>query len=340
MSGTVTIALAGDVMLGRTVNDAIPRVGFAYPWGDMIDTLNSADLFLINLECALTAHREPWRDGSMKAFYFRAEPEVLETLRVGGVDFASLANNHAGDFRDEGLLETARVLDSAGMEHAGAGENLAAARKPARLETNGLRVAVVSFADYPVEWAATDSMPGINYTQVSLEPSKFEPVRSAIADARRGSDLVIFSIHWGPNMVERPQRGFPEFARAVIDAGADVFWGHSAHVVQGVEIWNGKPILYDTGDFVDDYAVDAHLRNDLGALFRLNVRAGAVESIDVLPVKIDDMQVNRAEGRDRELFLLRFARLCGEMGTNVADSDTGVRIHLSEVLARSSTERP
>lgn len=340
MSRTVTIALAGDVMLGRLVNDAIPRVGLAYPWGNMIDTINSADLFLINLECALTAHREAWRDGSMKAFYFRAEPAVVETLRLGGVDFASLANNHAGDFREDGLLETVRVLDSAGIQHAGAEENLSAARKPARLGANGLRVAVVSFADYPLEWAATDSSPGINYTRVSLEPGKFEPVRSAIAEARRDSDFVIFSIHWGPNMVQRPQRGFPEFARAVIEAGADVFWGHSAHVVHGVEVYHGRPILYDTGDFVDDYAVDPHVRNDLGALFRLNVRDRAVESIDVLPVKIDDMQVNRAEDRDRELFLLRFARLCHEMGTDVADSAVGARIDLPSVRAQSGTEGP
>lgn len=336
MSGNVTIALAGDVMLGRLLNDAIPRVGFAYPWGDMIDTLNSADLFLINLECALTAHLERWRDGSEKAFYFRADPAVLETLRIGGVDFASLANNHAGDFRDEGLLETVRLLDSADIQHAGAGADLAAAREPARLQSGGLRVAVVSFADYPVEWAATESAAGINYTQVSLEPKKFERVRSVIAEARQDADFVIFSIHWGPNMTQRPQRGFPEFAHAVIDAGADVFWGHSAHVVQGVEIWHGKPILYDTGDFVDDYAVDGQLRNDLGALFVLNLRSGATESIDILPTRIDNLQVNRAQGADRELFLLRFGRLCGEMGTSLTDSETGARI---TVLAVESASR-
>ena len=75
-------------------------------------------------------------------------------------------------------------------------------------------------------------------------------------------------------MRSRPTSEFRVFARRVIEAGADVFWGHSAHIVQGVEVWRGKPILYDTGDFVDDYAVDTNLRNDLSGLF-LNPRPAA-----------------------------------------------------------------
>ena len=86
----------------------------------------------------------------------------------------------------------------------------------------------------------------------------------------------------------------------MIDAGADVFWGHSAHVVQGVEIWHDKPILYDTGDFVDDYAVDPELRNDLSALFLLRAGPPAIERIDVVPVAIGRCQVNRARGAERE----------------------------------------
>ncbi|MBM3957295.1 MAG: CapA family protein [Gemmatimonadetes bacterium] len=265
-TGAVSIALAGDVMLGRLVNDLIYEAGPAYVWGEMLESLRAYDLFLVNLEFALTSHTEPWHDGAFKAFYFRADPSAVESLQEAGVDFASLANNHALDFQVAGMLETLRVLEGAGIAHAGAGENAAAARVPAVLRAKGLRVGVVSWADYPVEWAAGEDSPGINFTPVSVEAEDFAAVERAIRAAREQADFVVFSIHWGPNWRVRPPEGFRRFARAVIDAGVDVFWGHSAHIVQGVEFYSGRPILYDTGDFVDDYAVDPEKRNDLSAL--------------------------------------------------------------------------
>jgi poly-gamma-glutamate synthesis protein (capsule biosynthesis protein) len=93
----VGLALAGDVMLGRNVAEAIAARGFGSPWGDVMPLIREADLFLINLECALTRSAERWHDGRFKAFYFRAGPEVVETLRLARVDFACLANNHAVD---------------------------------------------------------------------------------------------------------------------------------------------------------------------------------------------------------------------------------------------------
>ena len=317
MAPPVTLALAGDVMLGRLVNDVILGKGFAYPWGDLLPVLRQADLFLVNLECALTSHGEPWRDGQSKPFYFRADPAVVETLKVGRVDFASVANNHAGDFGTTGLLETLQVLDRAGIAHAGAGEHLEAARRPASLPCAGCRVGVVAFADYPAVWAAAQASPGINYTPISLAPEHFSHVESAVAAARRQADLVIFSIHWGPNMCARPAERFRAFARRVIEAGADIFWGHSAHVVQGIEVWRGKPILYDTGDFVDDYAVDEELRNDLSALFLVRVKPPAIAGLELVPVRIDRMQVNLARGADRDWIARRLTALCAEMHTQL-----------------------
>jgi poly-gamma-glutamate synthesis protein (capsule biosynthesis protein) len=317
MKRPITLAIAGDVMLGRLVNETIADNGFAYPWGGLLPVTRDADLFLINLECTLTSSAAPWRDDDYKMFYFRADPAVVATLKLGGVDFASLANNHAGDYGAEGLLETTRVLDQAGIAHAGAGRDRAAAAKPALLTAEGCRVAVLAFADQPPEWAASDSEPGINHIAVSTTASVFDPVREAIAAARAAADVVVFSIHWGPNMRDHPVPHFRDFARRVIDAGADVFWGHSAHVVQGVEFRNGKPILYDTGDFVDDYAIDTDLRNDLSALFVVHISPPDVERVEATPVRIDNMQVNVACGRDRDWFVERFSTFCAEMGTDV-----------------------
>ena len=114
----------------------------------------------------------------------------------------------------------------------------------------------------------------------------------------------------------------------MIEAGADVFWGHSAHIVQGVEVWHDKPILYDTGDFVDDYAVDPELRNDLSALFLLRTRPPAIERIDVVPVSIARCRVNRARGADRAWWCQRFTALSAELGTDVRAADGALTIRV------------
>ena len=314
----VRLVLAGDVMLGRLVSDTLERRHeYRWPWGDVLPILRAADLFFVNLECALTRRTDRWADGGYKPFYFRADPAAVKMLQLGRVDFASLANNHIGDFGAAGLRDTIATLDAAGIAHAGAGIDSLAARLPALLTRAGPRVAVVAFADYPEEWAATATTPGINYTPVSLEREYFDEVKVTLAVAREQADLVVFSIHWGPNMRERPSPEFQAFARAVIDAGADIFWGHSAHVVHGIEWWRGRPILYDTGDLVDDYAVDPDLRNDLSAVFLLTVASQAVRRIEVVPVQIAALQARMARGRERDWFLDRFRAHCAELGTDI-----------------------
>lgn len=334
----VTLAIAGDVMLGRLVSDRLRERGPDWPWGDLLPELWKADAFLVNLECALTSRTERWRGGAEKAFHFRSDPRHVESLRRARVDFASLANNHVGDFGDAGLLDTIATLDGAGIRHAGAGRDLHEASRPAVLHLDHLDVAIVAAADHPAEWEATESRPGIFRVEVSLAEQAFAPVERALAEARRLAQIVIFSIHWGPNMRERPTPEFRNFARRVLDAGADVFWGHSAHVVQGVEVVHERPILYDTGDFVDDYAVDDELRNDLSALFLLRVEDARVTAVDMLPVRIADRRVSAAVGRDHELVRDLLAARCAGLGTTLvpreAEGLLGVPV-VREVAARA-----
>jgi poly-gamma-glutamate synthesis protein (capsule biosynthesis protein) len=326
MTRSFRLAFAGDVMLGRLVNDTMAAGDLARPWGDVLPTLWGADLFLINLECALTARTERWSYDESKPFYFRADPAAVETLKRGRVDFASLANNHICDFGTDGLLDTIAILEGAGIAHAGAGADRWSAREPALLTLGDTRVAVVAFADYPVEWAATPTAPGINYTPISLAREHLDEIRVAVAVARERADLVVFSIHWGPNLRTHPHPEFREFAHAVVDAGVDIFWGHSAHLVQGAEVHGGRLILYDTGDFVDDFAVDAHLRNDLSALFVVEVKPPAIEGVEVIPVRIEDMRVTFSRGRDHEWFAERFGARCAELGTTVQAGPETLRL--------------
>jgi poly-gamma-glutamate synthesis protein (capsule biosynthesis protein) len=107
----------------------------------------------------------------------------------------------------------------------------------------------------------------------------------------------------------------------VIDAGADAFFGHSAHIFQGIELHQGRPIIFDAGDFVDDYAVNPQLRNDWGLLFRLEAKRGGVRRIELVPLVICRCQVNHARDSEREAIARRITMLSAEMGTTVRHED-------------------
>jgi len=205
----------------------------------------------------------------------------------------------------------------------GAGRDLIQARRAVSLKMDSRRVAVLGMADYPAAWAARADAPGINYVPISVSGEPFETLRHAVTAARRQSEIVVLSAHWGPNMRDRPPAAFRDFARATIDAGVTIFWGHSAHIVQGIEFHGAGLILYDTGDFIDDYAVDAALRNDLSALFMVAFDDGGIAQLRLLPVRIDDMQVNVATPDDSRRLAGLLAPRCTEMGTELHSvSDT------------------
>jgi poly-gamma-glutamate synthesis protein (capsule biosynthesis protein) len=317
-----TLIFGGDTMLGRTVAEHVAANGRMAVWKDVLPTLWSADLVLVNLECALTRHAVEWTDGERKAFYFRAHPSAVETLTAAGIDFVSLANNHVLDFGVDGLRETIETLDRAGVAHAGAGVDLAEAERPARLDAEGVRIAVVAAADHPEPWAAAPERPGIRLLRIGSE-TDLERLARSLAEARAGADFVVLALHWGPNMRDRPTRDFRRFAHAAIDAGADIVWGHSAHVVQGIEFHKGRPILYDTGELVDDYAVDPELRNDLGALFRVHVRGPVVDEVAALPIRIDDMRTGIATEPERSWFAKKLTAQCAALATSVEEASDG-----------------
>src|ERR671916_1270726 len=128
----ITVVLVGDVMLGRGVNEALRTSSPEQPWGDVLPLLDSADLRIVNLECAITDHKQPWTR-TPKVFHFRADPSAVEVLKAARVDVCSLANNHTLDFEERGLLDTMEHLKTAGIRYAGAGHNREEAARPALL---------------------------------------------------------------------------------------------------------------------------------------------------------------------------------------------------------------
>jgi poly-gamma-glutamate synthesis protein (capsule biosynthesis protein) len=301
---SVVIGFMGDVMIGRLVNESIRQHGYAYPWGNVLPLLHTTDLNLVNLETTLTTSE----DAVFKIFNFKSDPEHVAVLREARIDAVSIANNHIGDFGIKGMIETIEVLDNAGIPHTGAGKNATEAALPVYLSCKGLRVAFLGCTDNEASWCAMDDYPGINY----IDTRDIGKIKGQIDLARHDADLVILSIHWGPNMRERPSKRFIEFAHQVIDAGVDIIHGHSAHIFQKFERYKNGLILYDTGDFIDDYKVDPVLRNDHSFLFLCMVGAHKVFHLRLVPVVISHMQVNLAEGADYEWCMQRMEQLCRE----------------------------
>lgn len=325
-SSSTRLGFTGDVMLSRLVDRrqrgtkrfGEPRSVDAV-WGDLLDRLQSLDGLFCNLECCLSTRGRPWRR-TYRPFHFRADPDwAVPALSRAGVDWVSLANNHLLDFEEPALRETLSVLDGAGIAHAGAGRMVEEAREPS-LVTIGdedLAVALVSFTDNTPEYAADDD-PGVAH--VSFEPDDRESrtiLEETLSIAHSvNSDLLVASLHWGPNMVIEPPESFRTTGRWLIDQGVDIVHGHSAHVFQGIEIYDGRSILYDTGDFVDDYRVDEELHNDRGFLFEFQVAGeGDLEVLRLHPIEIHNCAVHSASSNAAEWCRNRMRELSDPFST-------------------------
>ncbi len=315
------IALTGDVMLGRVVDQYVIRNRSVHPealWGDVLPLMLDADCRLINLECVISDRGEEWHPAT-KAFHFRARSRALEFLQAAKVDAVTLANNHVLDYGPDALSDCLQLLDRAGIKRTGAGATLQESLVPASVELPHGTVSVVALTDNEPEWEATATKPGVNYVAYD-ERGLIEPYRSrttrALSCARQKTGLVIVSAHVGPNW-GAPSRAMRALAHDLLDMGADLYWGHSNHTPQGIECYKGKVILYSTGDFVDDYMIDQGERNDLSFLFILEMEGGRIARIKLHPTCIEDLGVRLANERETSFLKRTMGIKCAALGVNI-----------------------
>lgn len=315
------------------------------PWGNSVNLIRSADVVIANLETALTTSERKWRD---KAFNYRSHPGNVQCLTEVGMGggrkrgYVSLANNHTLDWEVEGLIETVKTLNDAGVEFAGAGRTQEEARRPASLQLGGTEldtecwnVRCWSFSDHPSEWKVVDTFNLIDYTSQGREKLKRQICaeqsnKRGEGDSNQKSDLKVVSMHWGPNYRWQPASEIVELAHSLIDeCDVDIIHGHSSHHVQGAEIYNRKLIIYGCGDFVDDYAVDRSWRNDLSAAWRVTVgvkedepeqgKKLVVQKLEVFPNGIRRFSacLLSPDDEDHQWVQERFRTLCDGFGTKV-----------------------
>lgn len=209
---------------------------------ELVNEMNAADIMMLNNEFAYSTRGTKTPD---KSYTFRANPSRVDILKEMGVDIVSLANNHALDYGPDALMDTFTTLDNAGIDYIGAGENLDRAKAPIYYEVGGKKIAYLASSRviFAMDWYATDDRPGMvgTYDPAGLIES--------IEEASANSDYVVVYVHWGVERNHYPEKYQKSFARAYIDAGADIVIGCHPHVMQGIEIYKGKPIAYSLGNY-------------------------------------------------------------------------------------------
>jgi poly-gamma-glutamate synthesis protein (capsule biosynthesis protein) len=302
-------------MLGRGVAEALRRGAPEEVWSEEVQTIaRRCDLVICNLECCISQRGEPTARIPGKPFFFRAPPDGVEALGAVAIGAAGLANNHALDFEQPALADTLALLAAAGIAVAGAGRDVAEARRGTVVDVGGSTLGFVAFSDHPVEYAAGERTPGIAYADLSGELPEW--IGDELGRLRSAADVVIAFPHWGPNMTTAPTHWQRRAARRLVEAGADLVAGHSAHVFHGVGWTEHGPVLYDLGDALDDYRVDPALRNDLG-LMALWRPGGGADELELVGLFLDFCRTELATGEEADWIARRLDAACGELGTDV-----------------------
>jgi poly-gamma-glutamate synthesis protein (capsule biosynthesis protein) len=352
--GVVRLALAGDVMLGRGIDQVLPHPGDpalregwvrdagdyvelaerrsgriprpvdpAWPWGAALPALAAADARVLNLETSVTTSDDFW---PRKAIHYRMNPANLPCLALADPDVCVLANNHVLDLGRRGLEETLDALAGAGLATAGAGRDADSAGRPAVVDLpGGARLVVVGVAvassGVPSAWAAGERTSGVFFLP-RVGPEAATRVLERVETVRRPGDLVVVSIHWGSNWGDEVEAEQVRFAHALVDGGVAVVHGHSSHHPRPIELLGGAAVLYGCGDLVNDYeGIPGYeeYRPDLRLLYvaELDAATGAVEALRLLLFRAHRLTLERGSAADARWLAAVLGRASARFRTRV-----------------------
>ncbi|KOF17732.1 poly-gamma-glutamate biosynthesis protein [Ensifer adhaerens] len=325
------------VRLAEQAHGPIPRsAGPTYIWGVALDELDRArpDVRIINLETAITRSN----DYVPKGINYRMSPENASCLVAAGVDCCVLANNHVLDWGPAGLFDTLAVLERLQIKTAGVGHDLAEASAPAVFQRGDKGRALVfalatPTAGTPGSWAATRNKAGVNFLP-DLTPTSASRVADHIVRMRRPRDVVVVSIHWGPNWGDDIPAAQRQFAHALIDdADVSIVHGHSSHHAKAIEVYRNRLILYGCGDFLNDYegiAGHEQFRSDLRLMYfaGVNPANGELSALEIAPLQAHRFSLAYPSRKDVEWLGETLDRNSRRLGTGVRP-ELGGRLALS-----------
>jgi poly-gamma-glutamate capsule biosynthesis protein CapA/YwtB (metallophosphatase superfamily) len=349
-SNAITMLIIGDVDIQRRAD---PTTAFTH----IGETLRHADLVYANLEGMLVKPQGPEIDIPDKRGWRHPGPDGVLALKAWNIKTVGVANNVAYDRAN--ILETLRVLDANGIAHTGGGKNIAEAHRPAIVERKGVKF---GFLQYTARWyqdneqIATDTEAGVakisSRDGATIDQADLDRVRDDIRRLRPLVDIVVVSHHNRDGATATQFPGNPpaartagardqnvseayqkQFAHVALDEGADLVYGHGTHTIQGVEIHNGKPILYAIGHSAFDQP--GYEKSKDGLVARAVIRGKKIARVSFVPVSRDDhndvyMLEPASEEGSRLLDIVR----------RVSPPDVPLRIDGHEVVMLDRTANP
>ena len=272
------ISLVGDLLMDGSIKRQIDKNGTDYPWEMVKAYFQNDDLTIGNLETSMTTKGSKWPD---KLFNFRSDPRNLLSMEKAGIDVLTLANNHILDYGYNGLLDTIKHIDNTGIKRVGAGKNKEDAFKAAIIEEDGLKIGILSASRVvpDVKWYATGKRSGL----IGAYDVHIKELLNEVEKLKKDVDLVVLSIHWGVERSAEPKDQDRILAKKLIDGGVDIIMGHHPHVLQGIEIYKGKPIFYSLGNFV--FGTQGELTSNT-MIAQINLVDGQMDNIEIIPFNI------------------------------------------------------
>lgn len=271
----VTFCAVGDVLLDRGIRRAINDNTIKYPFELIKDNIRAHDLAFCNLECPVSSKGK----STGKIYCFRADTSFFSGIQDAGFNIFSLANNHIIDWGQEACLDTRNFIEAQNLYAIGAGENQEIAQKPLLFTKHGLRFAIFAYLGDPLK--------GVVWSEKRPGPAQagIEEICEAIECIRDSVNFVLVSIHWGTEYIHIPTKAQIAWAHAMIDAGADLIIGHHPHVLQSIEIYGNRVILYSLGNFVFDQHKTYQRQT---GIFSCIFKPGSIDSTSFIPCFISE----------------------------------------------------
>ena len=269
----LNIMFTGDVYIGNYVSSVYDAKGINGVVSESLQNeFQSADITMVNQEFPFSTRGKPMEN---KQYTFRVDPAKVSLLTELGVDIVSLANNHTLDYGEEAFLDTITTLNDAGITYVGAGHDLEDAKAIRYYELQGKKIAVVSASRVlpVVEWYAGHGKPGVFSTYDTTQ------MLEQIKCAKEQADFVIAYVHWGIEHTEIANDTQRNMGKQYIDAGADLVVGSHPHVLQGIEYYKDKAIVYSLGNFIFSQSIEST------AAVKLSLHENNEYDLKIIPCK-------------------------------------------------------
>lgn len=286
MKDSITLTAVGDIYLGDSVLHRTTENESCMPFAHVNDILSTGDVVFGNLESPCTDQSTALNDKCCLRF----SPEIIRSLPDAGFNVLSLANNHIFDYDDTGYKDTLHYLDKYNIAYFGAGLNLNEAKSPLIIRKNNLSVGFLGYA-----WDFIQSI-NASYNTYGTAPLNKKQILQDVSDLKAKNDIVVVSLHWGYERERYPLPSQRILAHNIIDAGASIILGHHPHVLQGIEEYNNKIIVYSLGNFIfpdihyKNYNIIQKDENKHSVIIKCTVSGSCVSDIKITPIIHCDTQ--------------------------------------------------